>query len=180
MARIKELEYGEMAPDQQALHDEILSGPRDTIVGPMHGWFRSPELGSLMQKLGAYCRYYTSVPARLSELTIITVAQYWRQTVEWTEHKDIAFESGISRSIIDAIERGETPNFKKADEEIVHRLTSEISATRYLSDSTYQEALEQFGEKTLFELTSIIGYYTSLAIQMNCFEIQAPDCRDLF
>jgi len=169
-----------MSPEQQALYDDILSGPRESIVGPMQGWFRSPELGSLMQKLGAYCRYYTTVPARLSELTILTVAHHWRQSVEWTEHKDTAIDKGISRSIVDAIARGETPDFEQADEEIVYRLTSEITETRRLSEATFQQALDRFGEQTLFELTAIIGYYTSLAVQMNCFEIQASDSEDLF
>lgn len=169
-----------MTRDQQALHDEILSGPRDNIVGPMQGWFRSPELGSLTQKLGAYCRYYTTVPARLSELTIIIVARHWRQSVEWTQHKNIALDAGISSLIVDAIERGEAPTFEDDDEELVFRVTNEILETRQLSDATFQSALDKFGEKTLFELTSIIGYYTNLAIQMNCFNIQAPECEDLF
>ena len=58
MSRIEVLDYDEMTPEQQALHDEILSGPRSRIGGPMNGWFRSPKLGSLYQKVGAFCRYH--------------------------------------------------------------------------------------------------------------------------
>ena len=65
---LEELSYDEMNPEQQALHDEILSGPRSRIGGPMNGWFRNPEIGSLIQKVGAYCRYHTTLEPKLSEL----------------------------------------------------------------------------------------------------------------
>ena len=70
MSRIEVLDYDEMTPEQQALHDEILSGPSSRIGGPMNGWFRSPKLGSLYQKVGAFCRYHTTLEPKLSELAI--------------------------------------------------------------------------------------------------------------
>ena len=171
MTRLKELEYDEMTPDQQALHDEILAGPRSRIGGPMNGWFRNPELGSLIQKVGAYCRYHTSLEPKLSELAILVVARQWNQSVEWWAHQPLAIKAGLQPSIAEAIEDRTQPLFNDDKEEAVYEVTLEILETRELNDPTYNKALKILGEKTLFELTVIIGYYTSIAVQMNCFNV---------
>ena len=171
MSRLKELEYGEMTPDQQALHDEILAGPRSRIGGPMNGWFRNPELGSLIQKVGAYCRYHTSLEPNLSELAILVVARQWNQPVEWWAHQPLAIKAGLKLSIAQAIENRTRPEFEDDKEEAVYEVAQEILVTKNLNEPTYNKALTVLGEKTLFELTAIIGYYTSISIQMNCFNV---------
>ena len=95
MSRLKEIIYDEMTTEQKSLHDEILAGPRSRIAGPMNGWFRNPELGSLIQKVGAYCRYNTSLDPKLSELTILIVARHWNQSVEWNAHQPLALKAGL-------------------------------------------------------------------------------------
>ena len=175
MTRLAELIYDEMDPAQKTLHDEILSGPRSRIGGPMNGWFRNPELGSLLQKVGAYCRYHTSLEAKLSELAIIVVARAWNQTIEWHAHQPLALKAGLNPEIVNSIENRELPKFDDEREEVVYQVTQEITETRVLSESRYDHALNILGEKTLFELTAIIGYYTSIAIQMNCFDVKIKE-----
>ena len=175
MSRLKELNYDEMTTDQQALHDEILSGPRNRIGGPMNGWFRNPELGSLIQKVGAYCRYHTTLEAKLSELAILVVARKWDQQVEWSAHQPLALKAGLDPTVAEAIENRVRPKFQDEKEEAVYEVTHEVLETRKLSGVTYNKALSVFGEKSLFELTAIIGYYASIAIQMNCFDVGISD-----
>jgi len=175
MTRLEELEYEKMDPAQKALHDEILSGPRSRIGGPMNGWFRNPELGSLLQKVGAYCRYHTSLEAKLSELAIIVVARAWNQTIEWHAHQPLALKAGLNPEIANSIENRKLPKFDDEREEVVYQVAHEITETRVLSETTYDHALNILGEKTLFELTAIIGYYTSIAIQMNCFDVKIKE-----
>ena len=171
MSRLKELKYEEMNPEQQALHDEILSGPRSRIGGPMNCWFRNPEIGSLIQKVGAYCRYHTTLEPKLSELAILVVARQWNQPVEWWAHQPLAIKAGLKPEIAEAIENRLRPTFEDEKEEAVYEVAQEILDTKKLSDPTYKNALNVFGEKTLFELTVIIGYYACIAIQMNCFDV---------
>ena len=67
----------EMTPDQRALADSILAGPRTTLGGPFNVLLRSPELGERAQSLGAYVRFNDSLPAALREMAIIITARYW-------------------------------------------------------------------------------------------------------
>jgi 4-carboxymuconolactone decarboxylase len=112
LSRLQNLKYGDMSQDQKDLHDEILSGPRTQIAGPMHAWFLNPSYGSLIEKVGAFCRYETSIEPRLSELAIIIVARHWNANVEWFAHSEIAIKSGILQETVEAIELNKRPDFK--------------------------------------------------------------------
>jgi 4-carboxymuconolactone decarboxylase len=168
-----------MSPDQQALHDEILSGPRTRIAGPMHAWFLNPIYGSLIQKVGAFCRYETSLPPRLSELAIIVVARHWNANVEWFAHSKIALEKGVAQSTVDAIENNQRPDFEHDDEALIYDVTKSILETKRVADDLFEKAQKEMGQKTLFELTAIIGYYCNVAVQLNVFEIPTADGRTM-
>ena len=75
--------------NQQAAHDAIASGPRGSVRGPLAVWLHRPELAQRAQALGAYCRYGTLLPPRLSELAIISVAKVWESEYEWYAHKKL-------------------------------------------------------------------------------------------
>ena len=168
-----------MSPEQKGLHDEILAGPRTQIAGPMHIWFLNPSYGSLIQKVGAFCRYETSLEPRLSELAIIIVARHWNADVEWFAHSKIAAESGISGEIIDCIKLHKYPNFDKNDEALIYDITKSILDTKGLSDEIFKIAEATLGQKSLLDLTSIIGYYCNIAIQLNVFEMPTDDGNKL-
>ena len=168
-----------MNSSQKKLQDEILSGPRTKIAGPMHAWFLNPEYGSLIQKVGAFCRYNTSLPARLSELAIIIVARHWNASAEWVPHRKIALKEGISKEILDCVENNLLPDFKKDDEALVYEISKSILENKGVSDDLFQKAEREFGKKTLLDLTAIIGYYCNIAIQVNVFDIPAEGGRKI-
>src|ERR1700761_6062857 len=66
-------------------------------------------------KLGEHLRWGTSLPDRLSELAIIATAQFWRAQYEWYAHAPLAEKAGVPAAAIEAIRRGETPNFEQKD-----------------------------------------------------------------
>ena len=179
MKRLPLLQYDELDDEQKNLHDEILSGPRTRIAGPMHVWFLNPEYGSLIQKVGAYCRFRTSLEPRLSELAIIVVARFWNADVEWATHSKIAAENGISAAIINSIENNTRPNFENMDEELIYELTNSILQNKGISDKLFEKASDKLGKKTLLELTAIVGYYSNIAIQLNVFQIPSADGKKI-
>ncbi len=170
MARLKSLVYDEMTDAQKSAHDEILSGPRTRIGGPMNAWFRNPELAGLAQRLGAFCRFQTSLPPKLSELAILIVARDWSAEVEWWVHQPIAVEAGIDAAITEAIRKRERPRFENRDEEVLYDFASELMADKSVTAKTYDAALAEFGETTVVEMVAVLGYYTSVAMVLNAFD----------
>jgi 4-carboxymuconolactone decarboxylase len=44
-----------------------------------------------------------------------------------------------------------------------------LTANDSLTDEEYGEAVKALGERTLFELTTLVGYYATLALQLRVF-----------
>lgn len=57
--RLTPFDAATATPEQKAVLDEILAGPRGNLNGPFLGWIQSPELAQHAQRLGAFCRYST-------------------------------------------------------------------------------------------------------------------------
>ena len=51
----------------------------------------------------------------------------------------------------------------------------ELFRTRKASQPVYDAALALFGVQYLVELTNLMGYYSSLAFNINAFDVGLPD-----
>lgn len=173
MPRLRPLTQDEMTPEQKKMLDDIANSPRGAPMtgGPSLAWIRNPDAGQLAQQLGAFCRFRTGLTNDVLEIAICTVARFWSQPYEWWAHKRNALKVGVDPAIIDAIETRATPKFASEQQEAAHLLAKELLETKVVSKPTYERALKVFGEKTLVELTQVIGYYSNIALQMNCFEV---------
>src|SRR5262249_44309372 len=116
----------------------------------------------------------TSLPDRLSELAIITTARFWRAQFEWYAHAPLAEKAGVPVAAVEAIRRGEQPNFEKGDESLVYRICTELFKTQRLSDINFNEAVAALGETGLTEVIAIIGYYTMIGNTLNVFQVPVP------
>jgi 4-carboxymuconolactone decarboxylase len=76
MSRVPDLDPEKLSPEQRKVYDAIVAGPRGRVVGPLRVWLQSPELADRAQALGAFCRFGTSLPPRLSELAILVTAAH--------------------------------------------------------------------------------------------------------
>jgi 4-carboxymuconolactone decarboxylase len=66
MSRLPDLPREAMTDEQGRIHDEIVSGPRGRIQGPLKIWLNSPGLADVAQKLGAYIRFGSRLAPYLS------------------------------------------------------------------------------------------------------------------
>ncbi len=174
MPRLPDLDPNRLTPEQKAVYDRIVSGPRGRVQGPLRVWLTSPELADKAQALGALCRYGTSLPPRLSELAILVTGAYWQAGFEWYAHAPLAIEAGLAPAAVEAIRVGRAPSLLQADEQAVYRFAHELVHARRVSPPTYAAAVAQFGEKTVVELVAILGYYALVSMTLNAFEVPLP------
>src|SRR5579872_4357150 len=144
--RFRPLTASELTPEQKTLVDHLLSSERGSLNGPFNVLLRSPEMGDLAQKLGAYIRFHTTVPTKLNEFAILITARALNVQYEWIAHHKYALQAGLSPAVIDAVAVGKRPPSMQAEEEIVYNFTTELVNTKEVSDSTYHAAVEKFGE----------------------------------
>lgn len=171
--RLPEFNRDTATDEQKAVLDEILSGPRGNLNGPFLGWIESPALAQHAQRLGAFCRYRTRLPPRLSELAILVTAARWRSQAEWHIHHPIALEAGVPAAAAEAIRTGAAPSFDDADDALIFRFATELYETKRVSDATYDAAVARFGHRVVVNLVALLGYYALVAMTLNVFDMRA-------
>jgi 4-carboxymuconolactone decarboxylase len=175
MPRTPDLVYAELDADQRRVYDAITAGPRGQVQGPLKVWLQSAELADRAQALGAFCRFGTSLPPRLSELAIIVTGAHWRAGFEWFAHAPVAIKAGIDPAAVEAIRTGKEPKLKQADEATLYAFAHELLTTHAVSEATYQNAVAQLGEKGVVELTGVLGYYGLISMTIKAFEVPLPE-----
>jgi len=165
--RMPPLAHAQMDDAQRAAADELIAGPRKGVKGPFIALLRSPELLSRLQKVGEYLRFNSALPARLGEFATLVVSRTWTQQFEWFVHVPLALKEGTSQQTIDALRCGRRPATMSADEARVYDFTIELTSHHGVSDATYDECVECFGERGVVDLVGIVGYFASMSMILN-------------
>ncbi len=174
-SRMPVIDTAKLTPAQRKVYDAIASGPRGAVRGPLAVWLTSPELADKAQNLGAFCRFGTSLPPRLSELAILVTGSHWQAGYEWFAHAPIGIAAGLSPVAVEAIRKGEAPTGLKDDEQLVYAFAHEMWRDRRVSDATFQATKAKLGEKTVIELVGVLGYYTLISMTIVTFDVPLPE-----
>jgi 4-carboxymuconolactone decarboxylase len=164
-----------MSPEQRAVYDKVVSGPRGRVQGPLRAAIYNPELADRWQALGALLRYSTTLTPRQSEIAILVTGRHCNSPFEWYAHRQEAEKAGIEQGVIEAILAQRTPENLSSDDALVHQYALELNQHKSVSKRSYAAALARFGERTIVELTALVGYYTMVAMTLNAHEIPLPE-----
>jgi 4-carboxymuconolactone decarboxylase len=183
--RLAALSSDTMTPEQVGLYREILSGPRGQgpravllatgaggLAGPFNAMLYAPEVGHALQELGAAIRFRTSLTPRIREMAILVVAQAWDSAYERSSHEPIGRDAGLAGSEIEALRTGADPAFTDEQEQVAYSVVRSLaSPAADLDDHQYDTAVRVLGEQTLVELSTLVGYYATLALQLRIFRV---------
>ena len=188
MGRLAPVTFEQLNEDQRALWENITTGPRGNperphgglagedgaLIGPFNALFQSPQIGDAVQQLGAALRYGTSLPADLLEVAILTVGGEWRANFEFWAHARLGAAAGVPQAAIEAIRDGETPQFDDPRHAAVYAFGRELIETKRVSDERYAALKALVGERGVFEVASVMGYYALVSIALNTFDVGMP------
>jgi 4-carboxymuconolactone decarboxylase len=186
--RLPVLSSEEMTPEQVALYREILGGPRGQgpravplssgaggLAGPFNAMLYAPPVGHALQGLGTAIRFRTQLAPRVREMAILMVAQAWDSAYERESHEPIGRDAGLTEAEIEALRAGTDPGFAEKDEQVAYAVVRALTGPRPdLDDEEYDTAVGVLGEQALVELSSLVGYYATLALQLRIFRVPAP------
>ena len=166
-----------LTPRQIEVMEAIKSGPRGKVSqnGPFGIYLYSPEIGDLIQGLGAHCRHQTSLAPRLSEFAILCTARQWRAPYEWHVHAPIAEQAGVKPQTIRDVRAGRAPKTAKKDERAIFDLVQELYKTRRVSDRTYKRVHTLLGDAGMVDFVGILGYYGLVAMMLDVFQAMPPE-----
>ena len=182
--RLATLSSDTMTPEQVGLYREILSGPRgqgpraillDTgaggLAGPFNTMLYAPEVGHALQELGAAIRFRTQLTPRIREMAILVVAQAWNSDYERTSHELIGRDAGLTDPEIQALRSGAGPGFTDEQEQVAYQVVRALTGPADLDNNQYDRAVSVLGEQSLVELSTLVGYYATLALQLRIFRV---------
>jgi len=183
MTRLEPIPPDELDADQRELYDAIASGPRAQgpqhfaltgedggLRGPFNAFLLSPALGSALQELGAAVRYRTEMSPRTREIAILTVAAHWDSAFEWSTHESIGRAAGLTDGELTALRAGVVPEL----EDQAERACAELAHAMVRGDveeSVWDAWAPLAGKARVFELTTLVGYYATLALQLRVFRV---------
>jgi 4-carboxymuconolactone decarboxylase len=173
--RLPELSDAGMSAEQRRVASEIASGPRGVVQGPLLAWLHSPGLADRAQALGAFCRYGSSLPARLSELAILTTGSYWQAGFEWHVHAPIGIKAGLDPAAVEVLRGGGTPDFPQEDERAVWRFAHHLLHDRAVPDDVYATAEQLLGATAVVDLVGVLGYYGLISMTIKAFGVPVPE-----
>ena len=175
-------------PEQRALYEEITGGPRAAgpqyfaltdaegrLHGPFNAMLLSPSLGRALQGMGAAIRYSSHLTPRIRETAILVVAAARDSAFERHAHERVGLAAGLTASELLALREGRDPKFSDPPEHAAWNLTRALTLDDgALDDDHYTELRAALGERALFELSTLVGYYSTLALQLRLFAVPAP------
>ncbi|MEJ8474223.1 carboxymuconolactone decarboxylase family protein [Roseibium algae] len=160
---------------QKDVYDQIVSGPRGALVGPLRAALHNPVLADRWQRLGQVLRFETSIPTHLNELAILVTARRWNSDLEWSIHARDADRAGLAPSIVAAIRTCAAPDFSDDEEASeVYEFAQQLVQGGDVADQAYRAVASRWGEVGAVELTAVIGYYSMVAMTLNVHRIPLP------
>ncbi len=185
MARLARFAPSDLDEPRRALYDQITGGPRaggafslvdedGGLAGPFNAMLLSPGIGGALQELGATIRYGSRLPERAREMAILVVAAHWDSAFEQYAHEAAGRRAGLTEAELDALRTGAPLEPPDPVEAAVVSTVRALVLHRDLDDAAYAAAREVLGEAVIFELTTLVGYYATLALQLRVFRVSPP------
>jgi 4-carboxymuconolactone decarboxylase len=185
VSRLPALPPGALTDQQRELYSEIAAGPRaagpqhfaltaadGSLQGPFNAFLFSPVLGHAIQELGAAVRFSTELTGRTREIAILIVAARWRSAFERQAHEGVGRAIGVTEHELAEIWAGRVPELADEHESAAAHLVFAM-AHGDVTDDEWSRWGGVVGDSTAFELSTIVGYYATLALQLRVFRVDA-------
>lgn len=107
----------------------------------------------------------------MTELIILTIANDAESEFELASHEWMAYEAGLTHGQLVALRQRDEPELEDEVERIAWRTTRRLVESGDLNDEDYEAAVSTLGDRGLVELTTLVGFYRLVALQLEVFRI---------
>ncbi|PYM48647.1 MAG: hypothetical protein DME16_10650 [Candidatus Rokuibacteriota bacterium] len=175
MARIPLVTRDQIVEKEKAAYDAfMLSRANRPNIGPYSLLLHMPEMAQRLEALRTYLRDEASLPQKLQELVMISVAREMGCAFIWYAHAAAARQAGVRGDIVDGIREKHALANLDPEEQTVVDFTRELLQDRKVSRPTFDAATARFGQRGTMTLTNLIACYAVLAYNMNTYALEAP------
>jgi 4-carboxymuconolactone decarboxylase len=179
---LRPLRPDELDAEQRAVYDALAEppgrvglDPDGSLLGPFDAMLRAPRSGAALQALGAALRYRSVLPERVRELATLQVAAHHRSAFEWYAHAPLAAAAGLPATLVEAVRTAGPVEPDDPAERAAAVAVTQLLERGDVDDAVWASAVGHLGEAGAVELTTLVGYYSLLAMQMRVLRVPLPD-----
>jgi alkylhydroperoxidase family enzyme len=121
-----------------------------------------------------------SLPPREREIVILRTGFLCRSGYEFTQHRRIGLDQGLTPAEIEAIKAGaNAATWSEADAALI-RACDELHRDQFIAETAWRALGKHFDEKQRMDLVFTVGQYTQVSMILNTFGVQLekPDELD--
>ncbi len=178
--RIEPVDLDRLDTDQRAALEPFLASDGGKVGGgKILNIFRTlAHAPKALTAFLAWGNYILSKRNALSprdrELVILRTGYNCRSGYEWTQHKRIGLDCGLTDAEIARIKVGpDAAGWSDLDAAML-RATDELCADHFVTDASWA-ALVPLGDKGRMDLVMTVGQYTQVSMILNSFGIQVEE-----
>lgn len=182
LPRAPRLLPADLSPAQLDLYRTLTEGPRSSgptlfrifdddgaLLGPFANLLHAPGVGTALQQVGVEVRYGTDLSARSREIAILTVAAHWQSAYEVYAHEAVGRACGLTEEVLAGLAEGDRIACDDPVEQATWELTRAMLAG-VVDDATWARCVPPLTLRQVLELSTLVGYYSTLALQMRVFD----------
>lgn len=188
--RMSPLSPAGMTSEQRALHDamapviaEHLKGfvskrSDGALIGPFPPMLHFLQFGQPAWDYTRALIEQAKLPKPVREVAILVTGARFNSRYELYAHEHVAENTGLSPAKIAAVAAGQRPADLSAEEAIAYDVAATLAGGKQLAGSTYQAALDAFGQDGVGELVYLIGGYCLVSVLLNAFDMSVPGSEE--
>ena len=167
--RFAPLSDAELTPEQAEALEPMRPGP---VLNIFRTLAHAPKALARFNQWGGYVlSRRNDLPAREREIVILRTGFLCKSGYEWTQHKRIGLQSGLTEDEINRIKAGPDAGWSAADAALI-RATDELHADQFITEPTWAELGKHFTDKQRMDVVFTTGQYTQVSMILNTFGVQ--------
>ena len=170
--RLPEVTQRDALPENMRHVFDSLTGTRGAVRPPFSVILNHPEVCSLVEQVGAFTRFRSSLSKDVIETATLAAAREFDCRFEWAAHVPQALNAGVPSAVVDAIANEGDVSQLSATSALVITYVRQLLHDHRVDDATRQSVLQTFGKEGALELTLTAGYYGMLASFLNVLQIE--------
>ncbi len=152
MARVRLLSNDQASPEAKKIYEKLEQNGAK-ILNLYRALAHSPSVMVDCMKLGNSLLSKTKLSSKLRELVILRIAGLSGSKYEWTQHRPVALEAGVTGDQIGALD-----GWRQSKQ-----FTDELAQVVNVKEETFNALKRFLTEQEIVELTLAIGYWGLIA-----------------